>query len=220
MPELYPLPDCVQTKGKVLLMVLAGMVLSDWVSMIMCSCGHLASWHMLHPPPPGQTNPVLGSCKECKPFSHMEVRGCDGFAPRTKDDADKLMRALGIANPEMLEKMNAEAEEVRTKTAGIATNQQPMPHGVGREIFPLVQADLEERRQYGIRTYGEGLTAFNGRDALQDLYQELLDGVLFLRQMIEERSGGLKHNNWLSCCHGTPCCDSCAPECARPREAE
>ncbi len=160
--------------------------------MLMCSCGHLASWHVLHPPPPGQTSPVLGSCKDCLPFDAEMIVGCDGFTPRTMDDADKLMRALGI--DEALEDMEAEAEEVRTKTAGIATNQQPMPHGTGREIFPLVQADLEERRQYGIRTYGEGLTAFNGRDALQDLYQELLDGVLFLRQMIEERDTQLERD--------------------------
>jgi hypothetical protein len=120
---------------------------------------------------------MLGTCKECKPFSHMDVSDCPQFSPKTYDDAEKLAKALGLEG------------EVENIAAGqsLATADQPTPHGTGREIFPLVVADLEERRQYGIRTYGEGLTANNGRDALQDLYQELLDAVVYIRQEIEER---------------------------------
>jgi hypothetical protein len=62
-----------------------------------------------------------------------------------------------------------------------------MPKGTGPEIFPLVQADLEARRQKGIATYGEALRANNGRDALQDAYEEALDLAVYLRQAREER---------------------------------
>lgn len=54
-------------------------------------------------------------------------------------------------------------------------------------VFPLVQADLEARRQKGVETYGEELQTFNDRDALWDAYEEALDMALYLRQVIAER---------------------------------
>ena len=36
------------------------------------------------------------------------------------------------------------------------------------------------------KDYGTGLQTFNGRDALIDLYQELMDAVMYLRQLIAE----------------------------------
>lgn len=68
-----------------------------------------------------------------------------------------------------------------------ATTKQPVPHGTGRDITKLVQADLEDRAQIGQTTYGERLHAFNGRDALVDAYQKALDLAVYLRQAIEER---------------------------------
>ena len=53
-------------------------------------------------------------------------------------------------------------------------------------IVDLVKADLDERRAHGIRKYGVALQAGNGRDALLDLYQELLDATLYVRQAMEE----------------------------------
>jgi hypothetical protein len=44
--------------------------------------------------------------------------------------------------------------------------------------------------QKGIQTYGIPLQAFNGRDALQDLYEELLDACCYLKQYIEEQNEG------------------------------
>ena len=56
----------------------------------------------------------------------------------------------------------------------------------GREIVPLVVADLVARREVGVAEYGVPLSAGNGRDALVDLYEELLDAVCYLRQALEE----------------------------------
>jgi hypothetical protein len=50
----------------------------------------------------------------------------------------------------------------------------------------LVQADLLDRQRVGIKRYGTALQAFNGRNALQDLYDEILDGCVYARQALEE----------------------------------
>jgi hypothetical protein len=65
---------------------------------------------------------------------------------------------------------------------------QPMPApNESRPIVDLVIEDLLERRRIGTERYGTPLQAFNGRNALVDFYQELLDGVQYVRQVIEER---------------------------------
>lgn len=53
-------------------------------------------------------------------------------------------------------------------------------------IQDLVLADIEARKQLGIRKYGTALQAGNGRDMLQDLYEEILDACIYLRGLIEE----------------------------------
>lgn len=54
-------------------------------------------------------------------------------------------------------------------------------------VWDLVMQDIKEREDYGIKTYGTRLQPFNGRNALIDAYQELLDLVVYLRQMIYEK---------------------------------
>ncbi len=53
-------------------------------------------------------------------------------------------------------------------------------------IWKLVIKDMEAREAFGIQTYGKPVTVFNGRDALQDAYEEALDLAVYLRQAIEE----------------------------------
>lgn len=43
-------------------------------------------------------------------------------------------------------------------------------------------ADIEERSRIGIEHYGTELMTFNGRDAVRDLYEELLDALVYLKQ--------------------------------------
>ena len=69
-----------------------------------------------------------------------------------------------------------------------ATEAQPMPKHNGRAaIQDLVIADIQARKRIGLAKYGTLLKAFDGRDALVDLYQEQLDGCQYTRQLIEER---------------------------------
>ena len=47
--------------------------------------------------------------------------------------------------------------------------------------------DLATRAREGSRKYGEYLTTHNGRDALQDAYEEALDLCMYLKQALLER---------------------------------
>lgn len=53
----------------------------------------------------------------------------------------------------------------------------------------LVIEDIEARKAYGLKKYGTLLQPFNGRDALMDCYQECLDLVVYLRQVLFEERG-------------------------------
>lgn len=71
----------------------------------------------------------------------------------------------------------------------IALVNQPTPKGSGVDVARLVQADIEARIEKGAKQYGERLTTHNGRDAMIDLYQELLDSCVYIRQFLYERDG-------------------------------
>lgn len=65
---------------------------------------------------------------------------------------------------------------------------QPMPAKNDRpSVQSMVIADIEAREQVGISRYGTALQPFNGRDALRDLYEELLDGAMYVKQQMIER---------------------------------
>ena len=56
------------------------------------------------------------------------------------------------------------------------------------QVLPHVMADMAARIAKGADEYGEPLTTFNGRDALQDAYEEALDLAMYLKQAIMERA--------------------------------
>lgn len=68
-----------------------------------------------------------------------------------------------------------------------ATSLQPKPHGIGKDITELVKRDIEARAVIGEKKYGERLRSLNGRDAMHDAYQEVLDLAMYMRQHIDER---------------------------------
>lgn len=90
------------------------------------------------------------------------------------------------------------AEDIVDQPPPITNSSQP--------IWELVIADMDVRDHVGRARYGMPLQAHNGRDALVDLYQELLDAVVYMRQVIEERkSPSLEHSlattfvKWMDC---------------------
>lgn len=64
---------------------------------------------------------------------------------------------------------------------------QPNPLPGKTKILDLVLSDLTERAEQGHKKYGCYLQSHNGRDALQDAYEEALDLAMYLRQVIEEK---------------------------------
>lgn len=50
-----------------------------------------------------------------------------------------------------------------------------------------VKQDIENRIIKGIREYGERLKPFNGRNALLDAYEEILDLALYIKQELTEK---------------------------------
>lgn len=74
-------------------------------------------------------------------------------------------------------------------TEVIVDQPAPIHHDDAVSIQALVRSDFEHREQVGISRYGTPLQPNNGRDALIDAYQEAMDLVCYLRQMIYERDG-------------------------------
>lgn len=66
--------------------------------------------------------------------------------------------------------------------------EQPSPvKNNNTPIVDLVMKDIQERKEIGYKRYGTYLQANNGRDALRDAYEEAMDLVIYLRQVMEER---------------------------------
>lgn len=73
-------------------------------------------------------------------------------------------------------------------TTAQIVDQPPPVQNDRPAIQDLVIADVEERKRIGMQRYGTLLKPHNGRDALVDLYQEILDAAQYVRQEIEERN--------------------------------
>lgn len=66
---------------------------------------------------------------------------------------------------------------------------QPDPIKNDKEpVWNSVIADMKDRDDLGFSRYGTRLQPNNGRDALQDAYEEALDLVVYLKQAILERN--------------------------------
>lgn len=63
---------------------------------------------------------------------------------------------------------------------------KPIPND-SQPIAEMVIADIRERMEQGHAKYGVELQAHNGRKALQDAYEEVLDLAQYIRQEMVER---------------------------------
>ena len=69
------------------------------------------------------------------------------------------------------------------------TDQSAPTESAHPAVWPMVIMDMMERDRIGRERYGTPLKPFNGRDALVDAYQELLDAAVYIRAAIYERDG-------------------------------
>jgi len=75
-------------------------------------------------------------------------------------------------------------------TVSSATTQQPapVPQSNAADCWLAVIEDMRQRREFGIQKYGTPVQPNNGRDALLDAYQEVLDTAVYLKQALLERA--------------------------------
>lgn len=62
----------------------------------------------------------------------------------------------------------------------------PKPNNLP-SMHDLVMQDMAARKQFGLDKYKSLLQPFNGRDPLKDLYEEILDAAVYVRQAMWER---------------------------------
>lgn len=65
---------------------------------------------------------------------------------------------------------------------------EPTPNSEAA-VWDLVIQDMRARDMLGLKRYGVRLQPHNGRDALRDHYEELLDATVYARQLLYERDG-------------------------------
>lgn len=65
---------------------------------------------------------------------------------------------------------------------------QPEPAGNGQIVYEEVIKDIRERAEFGKKHYGTYLRTNNGRSALLDAYEEALDLVNYLKQLLMEEN--------------------------------
>lgn len=70
---------------------------------------------------------------------------------------------------------------------GVKQMTPPTPNN-SEPVVNQVMHDLHRRKVMGIKKYGTPLQAHNGRDALQDAYEEALDLCCYLKQKLLEDS--------------------------------
>lgn len=67
-----------------------------------------------------------------------------------------------------------------------AAKNEPAPTGTGKKVIDEVVLDIKARSDMVEKKYGTPLRTFNGRNAMMDLYQELLDSVMYAKQVLME----------------------------------
>lgn len=77
--------------------------------------------------------------------------------------------------------------DTASKPMNLAVEQPVSKRNDNPGIQALVIEDMETRTRIGIERYGTVLQGHNGRDSLRDAYEEQLDHVIYLRQLIWER---------------------------------
>lgn len=123
------------------------------------------------------------------------------FAP----DAPKVVYGWcdgGTCNPDQLREIkvdppsempsctNCGSTRVNIQTKAARPGDQPLPiKSSSPHMHDLVCEDMQGRKALGTTRYGQPLQAHNGRDALRDHYEELLDACAYARQLLYERDG-------------------------------
>lgn len=94
--------------------------------------------------------------------------------------------AIGELKRLEIERDKLNSPEIPDSCEDVVNNQE-VKMQKNKPVVAQVMIDLTERMEIGIKTYGEALRPNNGRDALQDAYEEALDLACYLKQAMIER---------------------------------
>ena len=93
-----------------------------------------------------------------------------------------------VVNPSFPENRISGGNKVSYVESVLSWQREPAPKkNLLPHINDLVVTDLNARKEMGIKKYGTPLQPFNGRKALKDAYEEVLDLALYLRQVLYEQ---------------------------------
>lgn len=76
------------------------------------------------------------------------------------------------------------------KIAARMQAENPAPESKDTSIWDTVVSDMKARNEFGLKKYGRELAPHDGRDTLQDIYEELLDACVYIKKMQIERKNG------------------------------
>lgn len=80
-------------------------------------------------------------------------------------------------------------EDVKLINPNMSKPEPPPVVNKHPAVWDLVIRDMKDRDESGLAKYGTRLQPHNGRNALVDAYQEVLDLAVYLRQKIYEQDG-------------------------------
>ncbi len=112
--------------------------------------------------------------------------GQDGWCDRRRHhEGDHLDHIFRGNTPWVRERWPNAADAPAPERAGREGDQALPAEGQGDMILSLCDK-LMERRKTGVKRYGRPLQAFNGRDAIRDHVEELLDAAAYAEQIQTE----------------------------------
>jgi hypothetical protein len=134
-------------------------------------------------------DPLLGK----RPYAYLTAYDPDGVTL-----LNRMQRLVVILEQAGVEVLRMKIEEIvfDSKTGhsvldmprDVREGDQPLPTpNEGPCVQDMVVTDIDARKALGVRRYGTVLQPFNGRDVLRDIYEELLDAAIYLRQLLYER---------------------------------
>jgi hypothetical protein len=128
---------------------------------------------------------LVGSLEAVMPMAdggprYLEVTVRADTVEQGKATAEAILRALARHEREQSAPVASDGPEVWPLV--IADVEAVWPGEAG----PLLISDMRARDALGRERYGVPLQAGNGRDALRDLYEEVLDACAYARQAQEE----------------------------------
>lgn len=145
-----------------------------------CTCGMVLGT--------GVASLVIDKTRHCWDGRPCHLEPAENVAPDGDEVVGYAARMFQArSKPIPMSTLGPEATEREMREA-ILGAQQPEPTPTDEpSAHDLVIADMAARKKFGLAKYGSLLQASNGRDNLQDLYEELLDACVYIRNEIERR---------------------------------